>query len=314
MRPWPNWSYSSYFSTLPLALRASPFALMEPPVRIGIVTKPGEPRAAELAAEIAQWAADHEINLFVNDRVKDLPPGTFSASAREIADNCDLLVALGGDGTMISTARLVAGRGTAVLGINLGTLGYLTEFALEEAIPALECVVRGEYETIQRTMLDWRVLRDGDQVAGGTALNDVVVNKSALARIIDIDCWVGSDYVTGYRADGLIVATPTGSTAYNLAAGGPILAPGAEAIAICPICPHTLTNRPLVLPFDVEIRLQMNTREQEVMLTADGQIGLPLMAGDRVEIRKSAKTFNTVSAKGRDYFEILRSKLRWSGR
>ncbi|HKA20922.1 MAG TPA: NAD(+)/NADH kinase [Blastocatellia bacterium] len=287
---------------------------MEPPVRIGIITKPGEPRAAELAAQIAQWAADHEINLFVNDRVKDLPPGTFSASAREIADNCDLLVALGGDGTMISTARLVAGRGTAVLGINLGTLGYLTEFALEEAIPALECVVRGEYQTIQRTMLDWRVLRDGDQVGAGTALNDVVVNKSALARIIDIDCWVGSDYVTGYRADGLIVATPTGSTAYNLAAGGPIIAPGAEAIAICPICPHTLTNRPLVLPFDVEIRLQMNTREQEVMLTADGQIGLPLMAGDRVEIRKSAKTFNTVSARGRDYFEILRSKLRWSGR
>jgi NAD+ kinase len=287
---------------------------MEPPVRIGIITKPGEPRAADLAAQIAQWAADHEINLFVNDRVKDLPPGTFSASAREIADNCDLLVALGGDGTMISTARLVAGRGIAVLGINLGTLGYLTEFALEEAIPALECVVKGEYETIQRTMLDWRVLRDGDQVATGTALNDVVVNKSALARIIDIDCWVGSNYVTGYRADGLIVATPTGSTAYNLAAGGPIIAPGAEAIAICPICPHTLTNRPLVLPFDVDIRLQMNTREQEVMLTADGQIGLPLMAGDRVEIRKSAKTFNTVSAKGRDYFEILRSKLRWSGR
>ena len=287
---------------------------MEPPVRIGIITKPGEPRAAELAAQIAQWAADHEINLFVNDRVKDLPPGTFSASAREIADNCDLLVALGGDGTMISTARLVTGRGTAVLGINLGTLGYLTEFALEEAIPALECVVRGEYETVQRMMLDWRVLRDGDQLAAGAALNDVVVNKSALARIIDIDCWVGSDYVTGYRADGLIIATPTGSTAYNLAAGGPIIAPGAEAIAICPICPHTLTNRPLVLPFDVEIRLQMNTREQEVMLTADGQIGLPLMAGDRVEIRKSAKTFNTVSAKGRDYFEILRSKLRWSGR
>ena len=287
---------------------------MKPPSRLGIITKPGEPRAGELAAQIAEWAADHEINLFVNDRVKDLPPGTFSASAKEIADNCDLLVALGGDGTMISTARLVAGRGTPVLGINLGTLGYLTEFAIDEAIPALEFVVRGEYEILHRTMLDWRVLRDGDQVGAGTALNDVVVNKSALARIIDIDCWVGSQYVTGYRADGLIVATPTGSTAYNLAAGGPIIAPGAEAISICPICPHTLTNRPLVLPFDVEIRLQMNTKEQEVMLTADGQTGLPLMAGDRVEIRKSAKTFNTVCAKDRDYFEILRSKLRWSGR
>lgn len=284
------------------------------PARLGIITKPNEPRAAELAAHIAEWAAAHEINLFVNNRVRDLPPGTFSASAREIADHCDLLIVLGGDGTMISTARLVAGRGTPVLGINLGTLGYLTEFAMDEAMPALEYVVRGEYEVDKRTMLDWQVLRDGDQVGGGSALNDVVLNKSALARIIDIDCWVGSHYVTGYRADGLIVATPTGSTAYNLSAGGPIIAPATEAISICPICPHTLTNRPLVLPFSVEIALQMNTHEQEVMLTADGQIGLPLMAGDRVEIRKSEKTFNTVCANDRDYFEILRSKLRWSGR
>lgn len=287
---------------------------MQPPSRLGIITKPGEPRAAELAALIAEWAADHEINLFVNDRVRDLPPGTFSASAREIADNCDLLIALGGDGTMISTARLVSGKGTPVLGINLGTLGYLTEFAIDEAMPALETLIRGEYELDRRMMLDWRVLRDGDQVGGGTALNDVVVNKSALARIIDIDCWIGPHYVTGYRADGLIVATPTGSTAYNLSAGGPIIVPGAEAISICPICPHTLTNRPLVLPFDAEIKLQMNTREQEVMFTADGQTGMPLMTGDRVEISRSEKTFNTVRAKDRDYFEILRSKLKWSGR
>jgi NAD+ kinase len=145
-------------------------------------------------------------------------------------------------------------------------------------------------------------------------LNDVVVNKSTLARIIDIDCWVGRHYVTGYRSDGLIVATPTGSTAYNLSAGGPIIAPGTEAISLCPICPHTLTNRPLVLPFDAQIRLQMNTREQEVMLTADGQTGMPLMAGDKVEICKSEKTFNTFRTKDRDYFEILRNKLKWSGR
>jgi NAD+ kinase len=287
---------------------------MEPPARIGIITKPNEPRAAELASRVASWAAEREINLFVNNRVADLPPGTFSASAREIADNCDMLIVLGGDGTMISTARLVAGRGTPVLGINLGTLGYLTEFAADEAIPALEYVVRGDYELDRRMMLDWKVLRDGDQVGGGAALNDVVVNKSALARIIDIECWVGDHYVTGYRADGLIIATPTGSTAYNLSAGGPIIARGTQAISICPICPHTLTNRPLVLPYDVDIRLQLDTREQEVMLTADGQSGMPLMAEDRVEINKSVKTFNTVCAKDRDYFEILRSKLRWSGR
>jgi NAD+ kinase len=287
---------------------------MQVPSRIGIITKPSEPRAAELAARIAEWAAGHEINLFVNDRVKDLPPGTFSASARELADHCDVLIVLGGDGTMIATARLVSGRGTPVLGVNLGTLGYLTEFSVEDAIPALESVIRGEYEVDHRIMLDWQVIRDGDQVGAGSTLNDVVVNKSALARIIDIDFTVGPHYVTSYRADGLIIATPTGSTAYNLSAGGPIVAPGAEVMIISPICPHTLTNRPLVLSDYAEIKLRINTREQEVMLTSDGQTGMPLMADDRVMIKKSAKTFNTISAKDRDYFQILRNKLKWSGR
>ena len=286
----------------------------QPPARVGIITKPNEPRADQLAAEIAHWAAAREINLFVNDRVQDLPPGTFSASAREIADHANLLVVLGGDGTMIATARLVGGRGTPVLGINLGTLGYLTEFAVENAIPALEDVVRGDYEIDHRMMLDWTVVRDGDQVGSASALNDIVVNKSALARIIEIDFSVNSQWVTSYHADGLIIATPTGSTAYNLSAGGPIITPGTEAIAISPICPHTITNRPLVLPNSVEIRLVLNTREQEVMLTADGQTGLMLKAGDQVEIKESAKTFNTIKAKGQDYFQILRNKLKWSGR
>jgi NAD+ kinase len=284
------------------------------PDRLGIITKPNEPRAAQLAASIAEWAARYEINLFVNDRVKDLPPGTFSASAREIADHCDILIVLGGDGTMIAAARLVSGKGTPVLGVNLGTLGYLAEFSAEDVIPALELVIKGDYQLDRRMMLDWRVLRDGDRVGAGTALNDVVVNKSAIARIIEIDCTVGKHYVTTYRADGLIVATPTGSTAYNLSAGGPIIAPGTEAISIAPICPHTLTNRPLVLPYFAKIKLTLNTREQEVMLTSDGQTGLPLTAGDLIEINKSESTFNTIAAKDRDYFEVLRSKLKWSGR
>lgn len=287
---------------------------MESPQRIGIITKPNEPRASELAARIAEWAADHEINLFVNDRVRDLPPGTFSASAREIADHSDVLMVLGGDGTMLATARLLRGRPTPVLGVNLGTLGYLTEFSTEEVVPALEMIIKGDYQVDRRMILEWQVLRDGDLVGAGAALNDIVVNKSALARIIDIECWVDTRHVTTYRADGLILSTPTGSTAYNLSAGGPIIAPGAEAITICPICPHTLTNRPLVLPYYAEIRLQLNTREQEVMLTSDGQTGMPLMAGDRVELRRSEKTFNTITGKDRDYFEILRNKLKWSGR
>jgi NAD+ kinase len=285
----------------------------QPPQRLGIITKPGEPRAVELAARIAEWADARGISLAVSERCSDCLPDTPRVTDEEIADRCDLLVVLGGDGTMISTVSLVSGRGIPVLGINLGTLGYLTEFAVDDALSALESTVRGDYNLVKRMMLEWQVLRQGEQVGRGAALNDVVVNKSALARIIEIDCSVGSDYVTTYRADGLIVATPTGSTAYNLSAGGPIIAPAAEVISICPICPHTLTNRPLVLPYDVDIKLQLKSGE-EVMLTSDGQTGMPLVAGDRVEIIRSPKTFNTVSARDRDYFEILRSKLKWSGR
>jgi NAD+ kinase len=288
--------------------------LERPPARLGIITKPGEPRAAALAGQIAEWAHQHGLSLLVNDSLAEIPAGASTAAPAEMAERSDLLIVLGGDGTMIGTARLVAGRGTPVLGVNLGSLGYLTEFAVEDVLPALEEVSRGTFEVDCRMMLEWRVRRDGEKVDEGTALNDVVVNKSALARIIEIDCTVGNQYVTTFRADGLIVATPTGSTAYNLSAGGPIIYPGTEAISICPICPHTLTNRPLLLPDTAKIRLQINTREQEVMLTSDGQTGMPLMAGDRVEVNKSGKTFNTIRPKNKDYFEILRNKLKWSGR
>jgi len=284
------------------------------PARLGIISKPNEPRAVELATRIAMWAAERGINLIVNDRIGQTLPGASTASAREIATQADLLIVMGGDGTMIATARLVGGRGTPVLGVNLGTLGYLTEFTVEDTLPALEEVAHGDYKIDRRMMLDWRVLRDGELIGAGSALNDVVVNKSTLARIIDIDCAVDSHHVTAYRADGLIVSTPTGSTAYNLAAGGPIIVPGTEAISISPICPHTLTNRPLVLPDTSEVMLRLNTREQEVMLTSDGQTGMPIIAGDHVEIKKSGKTFNTICARDRDYFDILRTKLRWSGR
>jgi NAD+ kinase len=288
--------------------------LEQPPARLGIITKPDEPRATVLAREIARWAAQRGLSLLVNDSLSEIPAGALAASPGEMAERSDLLIVLGGDGTMIGTARLVAGRGTPVLGVNLGSLGYLTEFAVEDALPTLEEVSKGNFEVDRRMMLDWRVRRAGEEVGAGTALNDVVVNKSALARIIEINCTVGAHYVTTYRADGLIVATPTGSTAYNLSAGGPIICPGTEALSICPICPHTLTNRPLLLPDTAEIRLQINTREQEVMITSDGQTGMPLMAGDEVEVNKSSKTFNTIRPKHKDYFEILRNKLKWSGR
>lgn len=284
------------------------------PARFGIVTKPDEPRAIEVASRIAEWAEIHGLDLMISNRVKQPPKGVTSAPLKQIAEQADVLIVLGGDGTMIATAVLVGGRGTPVLGVNLGTLGYLTEFTVDEVIPALEDVIKGDYEVSGRMMLDWKVLRDEDLIDESSALNDVVVTKSTTARIIEIECRIGSDHVTTYRADGLIVSTPTGSTAYNLSAGGPIIVPDAQALAICPICPHTLTNRPLVIPDTARIKLRLNTREQEVILTSDGRISLHLMPEDCIEIMKSEKTFNTIRAKDRDYFEILRTKLRWSGR
>ena len=254
------------------------------------------------------------MTLLVDDRADGPLPSGLRAPEEEIADKSDLLVVLGGDGTMIAAARLVAGRDTPVLGVNLGSLGYLTEFAVEETIPALESLTQGDYEIDSRVMLDWTVVREGRKVGEGSVLNDVVVNNGTLARVFEIDCSVGANYVTTYRGDGLIVATPTGSTAYNLSAGGPIIHPNTEALSIVPICPHTLTNRPLVLPDSSEITLEPKPRDQEVMLSSDGQVGLPLTAGDHVRIKKSPHSFNLIRPTGRNYFQILRDKLRWSGR
>jgi NAD+ kinase len=283
-------------------------------MKIGIFTKPEEPRAAALVAGIVEWAGDKDLELLINERLNEKPDGALSATDRKIAETADLIVTLGGDGTMLAVARLLEGRSTPVFGINLGTLGYLAEFPVEEALPALYEVILGHYRIARRTLIDWCVIRNQEVVGKGCALNDVVVNKATLARMIEIDCTVGSHYVTTYRADGLIIATPTGSTAYNLSAGGPIIYPSVGAIAIAPICPHTLTNRPLILPDKKRIKLELKTREQEVVLASDGQITVQLIADDIVEIKKSDSTFNVIVSKDKDYFHILRSKLRWSGR
>ncbi|MGH9762223.1 MAG: NAD(+)/NADH kinase [Blastocatellia bacterium] len=280
---------------------------------IGLITKPKEPRATSLASTIAKWAADRGIALLVDHNVGEAPSRSRRASYDQITTESEAIVVLGGDGTMIAAARLVGGSGTPVLGINLGSLGYLTDFAVEDTEKALDSLCEGDYEIDPRAMLDWRAVRQDEEFASGIVLNDVVINKSTVARIIEIDCWVDSRQLTKYRGDGLIVATPTGSTAYNLSAGGPIIHPDAQAVCIAPICPHTLTNRPIVLPDTIKVTLQLITREQEVMLTSDGQTGIPLLAEDRIEIKKSPNPFNMVRPRDRDYFQILRDKLRWSG-
>jgi len=229
----------------------------------------------------------------------------------EIGRQVNLIIVFGGDGTMIATARSLDDPPVPVLGINFGGLGYMTEFTLEELFPALETILQGEIGVERRIMLDATVLRQRQPVTVQTVLNDVVVNKSALARIIDIECLVDEQYVTTLRADGLIVATPTGSTAYSLSAGGPIIYPTMEAILITPICPHMLTNRPLVVPHDSTVKLILRSAREEVTLTLDGQTGVALQSDDEVIVRRSQRFFDIIQPPGKDYFQVLRDKLHW---
>lgn len=231
--------------------------------------------------------------------------------SERLSESVDLFVVLGGDGTMIRAARLVGKHDIPVLGINYGSLGYLAEFRTDELFPALESILAGDYHLDERVMLDVEVVHGDEQRLRGRVLNDVVINKSALARIIEIEARLNNQFVNAFRADGLIVSTPTGSTAYSLSAGGPVVYPSMEAIVITPICPFTLSNRPLVVPDDALIELRIKTQKEEVAITLDGQIGFPLEVGDRVLIKKSNTKFKIVQPVNRNYFEVLRDKLCW---
>ncbi len=233
------------------------------------------------------------------------------AGIEEFKNDVDLIVVLGGDGTMISTARLTGNREVLVLGINYGSLGYLTEFRIEEMFPALEAIIKGNYEIDRRVMLDVEHWRGDEKLATGRVLNDVVINKAVLARIIEIEVNLDNLFVNSFRADGLIIATPTGSTAYSLSAGGPIIYPSMNAMVLTPICPFTLTNRPIVVPDTAEISLRLKNESDGVVLTLDGQIGYAVQMGDYISIRKSTTNFNLVQPPNRNYFDVLRNKLKW---
>lgn len=273
---------------------------------VGIVVKPGHAGARSTAAELSAWLDKQGVSVIG----EPVPAG----EARRENDNlteAELIVVLGGDGTMISTARMIGDDDSLVLGINHGSLGYLTDFRMEEMFPALESIIAGQYEIDRRVMLDAEHLRNGEKLASGRVLNDVVINKAALARIIDIDVNLDGLFVNKFRADGLIVSTPTGSTAYNLSAGGPIIFPSMNAVVLTPICPFTLTNRPIVVPDTAEIELELDNENEGVVLSLDGQTGFPMKAADRVFIRKSRVTFNLVQPSNRNYFDVLRDKLKW---
>lgn len=281
--------------------------------RIGIIGKSGRPEPAEIAKEIIPWLKQKSAEIFVDIETSQ-SIGIKGYLRSEIPKLADLVLVLGGDGTMLSVARLVCEKGIPILGINLGGLGFITEVQRTEIYDALERVFSGQYTLEERMMLNAYVVRHGERIAGYTILNDVVINKGALARIIDLETFVDKRYVSTFRSDGLIVSTPTGSTAYCLSAGGPILFPTINSIVLIPICPHTLTNRPIVLPDTVIVEVTLKSLVEDVFLTLDGQVGFSLRQNDTVIIEKSPHKTRLLIPFERDFFEVLRTKLRWGER
>jgi NAD+ kinase len=285
--------------------------------RIGIVLKPNQPKALNTICELAVWLAERNIRLLGGPEIErqriehETGCAVEEVPTNRLAGEVDLMLVLGGDGTMIATARLVGDQEVPVLGVNYGGLGYLTEFRIEELYGALEMILSGNYRLDKRVMLDVELQRSDAVLTSNRVLNDVVINKSALARIIEIEVSFNHQFVSSFRADGLIASTPTGSTAYNLSAGGPIVFPSMNAVVLTPICPFTLSNRPLVVPDNGEIKLTLKTDNEEVALTLDGQVGCPMQVEDRVTIRKSRTMFNLIQPSSRNYFDVLRDKLRW---
>jgi NAD+ kinase len=292
---------------------------MEKPTirRVGVFVKPNHPEAVQTLCRLLEFFTARGVALVATPRPDRDVIERETGCALEVleqdalAASVDLIVVLGGDGTMISTARLLDNRSVPVLGINYGRLGYLTEIRVEEMTGALDAILAGQYRIDSRLMLAAELWRGEEKLLRNRVLNDIVVSKSALARIIEIETRLDTQMVNVFRADGLIVSTPTGSTAYNLSAGGPIIYPSMSAVVITPICPHTLSNRPLVVPDAAEIEVTLKTPKEEVALTLDGQVGFRLEAGDRIRIVKSRTTFNLVQPLNRNYFEVLRGKLKW---
>ena len=286
--------------------------------KIAIFAKVHDPRCLGIAEDLTEWLAGRGITASVEDHLSKRlrrPSAAESAESSEIARDADLVVVLGGDGTLIAAARLVGDREVPILGVNLGSLGFLTEITLDELYPSVERCLEGDFEVSERMMLLASVERQGEVVELHRVLNDVVINKGALARIIDMETAVSGRYLTTFKADGLIISTPTGSTGYSLSANGPILHPELECISITPICPHTLTNRPLVMAGDARISITLaSSMDDAVFLTLDGQVGVKLVCGDVVQIRRAGQVTRLVQSRSKDYFEVLRTKLKWGER
>jgi NAD+ kinase len=264
--------------------------------------------------ELLRWLEAHGIEARLDNEAARYAGRPGGLDRLHVPDNCDLAIVLGGDGTLLSAARAIGNRAIPLLAANLGGLGFLTSITTEDLFPELERALTRDLKITRRKMLRVSLLRNNATVAQYQALNDVVIAKSSIARIVDLEAWADDSFVCAYKADGLIISTPTGSTAYSLSAGGPIIYPTVNAICLTPICPHTLTNRPLIIPAEMRVRVVSMAEEEEAFLTVDGQVGGPLEAGDAVECAISDFDVLLVRPPHKTFFDVLRQKLKWGER
>lgn len=281
---------------------------------VAIISKPWKRELATILPDLLSWFHQRGYHIYTDEETARYSDGEEVVARKEIGKkHPDFALVLGGDGTLLSAARAVAHEGVPILAVNLGSLGFLTEIPLSELYGALEAVGQGQCPIELRSVLECQLVRMGECISSNFALNDVVVNKSAIARLVEFDLYIDDNFVFQYKADGVIIATPTGSTAYSLAAGGPVLMPSVDAFVVTPVCPHSLTHRPLVVTEKSQIELRVQTGKEEAFLSIDGQVGLPVQQGDHVICHRAAHNVKLMRVR-HNFFEILRTKLKWGER
>lgn len=280
----------------------------------GMISKPNVPAASAIVPAVLELLHARGIAARIDEQTAEYVPGQHGLPREEVPEGCDLVIVLGGDGTLLSAARAIAKREIPLLPVNLGGLGFLTAITRDNIFPELERAFRGEHRIARRKLLETEMVREGKVVASYQALNDTVIAKSALARVIDLETHVDNQFVCAYKADGLIISTPTGSTAYSLSAGGPIIFPAVPAICLTPICPHMLTNRPVLVPETSVIRVVSHGPDESVYLTIDGQVGTPIRDGDTIVCRSSGHSLLLIRPPNQMFFDVLRQKLKWGER
>jgi NAD+ kinase len=284
------------------------------PKIVAVISKPGRQELTGILPKLVTWCKEHGYAVVMDRESGHYFPSGEAIAREELGTRSPgLALVLGGDGTLLSAARAVSASGTLILGVNLGTLGFLTELPLSELYPALDAIHQGKYVVDSRSMLRCSLVRDGNVVATHEAMNDVVVSKSAIARLNHFELYVDQEFVSSYKADGLIIATPTGSTAYSLGAGGPILTPDVNAFVITPVSPHGLTHRPVVVRETVEIEVRVKTGHEQAYLSLDGQVGMPVRDGDSVRCGKAKHPVKLLRFQ-KTFFEVLSTKLKWGDR